>query len=111
MNGPERGGVGIALIAWLAVLPPSLVGEIVARVLFHVELPGLGSPSPGLPCCLRSSPSLAHASTSARSADISSRSSRSLPAAWQWPRSSAVRRAPHGPRGSPTLRAWSRTPY
>src|SRR6266851_4582538 len=40
MNGPERGGVGIALIAWLAVLPASIVGEIVARVLFHAELPG-----------------------------------------------------------------------
>src|SRR6266571_2776167 len=40
MNGPERGGVGIALIAWLAMLPASLVGEIVARVLFHAELPG-----------------------------------------------------------------------
>src|SRR5712691_3982736 len=40
MNGLERGGVGIALIAWLAVLPASLVGEIVARVLFHAELPG-----------------------------------------------------------------------
>ncbi len=40
MNGPERGGVGIPLIAWLAVLPASIVGEIVARVLFHAELPG-----------------------------------------------------------------------
>src|SRR3989442_11242420 len=40
MNGPERGGVGITLIAWLAALPASIVGEIVARVLFHAELPG-----------------------------------------------------------------------